>query len=95
MAPAPEPTFLNLRPREQDILYALSAGQSVEEVAADRGMTYGALMTTLSRAIQREGCRNSLHLVVRYIEEYRGMGEPWRKTADSSQSGENTRAQRR
>jgi len=65
--------FLELRPREKAILYQLSEGRTLQEVADQQCISINALYGVMGRTCKREGCQDSMQLVVRYMHEYRGV----------------------
>jgi len=74
--------FLDLSEREKQILWDLFLGFSMPEIAARRGLTRCSLAARFSRTSAREGCRNTQCLLVRFIQEYLGVGEPFPAIAE-------------
>lgn len=68
--------FLTLTGREKRICRMLAEGKEYPEIAAVFECSVGSIHTAVGRAMRREGCTNSIHLVARYLEEYCGLLDP-------------------
>lgn len=71
------PDFLNLSPKDKAIIHAFSMGMSRKEVCEGLGISVSQLQMILSRLLRRYECRDTLQLVVRYMHEYLGVGDPY------------------
>lgn len=72
-----QPPWLELSPREKEVLHLIYAGMELPELAPSLGTTQGAITQLLARAREREHCCSTMRLVIRYIDEYLGVGERW------------------
>lgn len=75
LAAIPDPRFLSLTATEKEILQAIYSGIDVADLPSYFGTSRHAIATRLSRACKREGAKNTMRLVIRYIDEYLGVGE--------------------
>ena len=71
-----ESCFLSLSAREKDICHLLANGHTVAEIAGEEFGSVHAIHKVIDRARRREGCKTTVRLVVRYLEEYCGVLDP-------------------
>jgi DNA-binding NarL/FixJ family response regulator len=68
---------LKLSYREKAVLHARYTGLSRIEIALHLHTTMHSLNSCISRCARREHCSDEVQLMVRYLTEYMGVGEPY------------------
>jgi len=75
-------TPMNLSESEKQVLYDLYRGFEPCAIASRRGITPDGLWKKFNRTAKREGCRNTMSLLVRFIDEYLGVSDPYPAIAE-------------
>lgn len=69
--------YMDLAVRDKAIVHALYLGVSRREIATKVGITLDALNTAIHRLAARNNCDSAQRLIIRYVQEYLGVGDPY------------------